>query len=229
MGPPEFPRLMTASVWMKSSMAKAGSMAQVRILLKLRVEEAERTALGAHDSRRHGVVQLVGPDRRRIPDSRWPEPIHPTLRFSEWPKTQEGETIQIDLDHRHVGGGIGAHDRGDEIPAVQEIDPDFVGIGYDVVVGENVTVLGNHETGAAAHHWHVGMLSAVFVVREVEEPAELLGDLHGAGHGPGGGDLDSNHGRCHRPATLANASLNARAGWTACSETWGCVRMAGME
>ena len=59
-----------------------------------------------------------------------------------------GQVRAVDLEHRHVRARVGADDLGDELAAVVEPHHDLVGVGHDVVVGQDVAVVRDHEAGA---------------------------------------------------------------------------------
>ena len=61
--------------------------------------------------------------------------------------------LRIDLQHRDVGLGVGADQFGLQLRAVGEIDLDLVGVGDDVVVGDDDALLGiDDEAGAERLH-----------------------------------------------------------------------------
>ena len=80
----------------------------------------------------------------------WPSPNglpmaitrSPTSSRLESPNAQLGELLAGDAQQRHVGGGIAADQLGRELAAVLEGDGDPVGVGHDVVVGQDQPAAG---------------------------------------------------------------------------------------
>ena len=60
------------------------------------------------------------------------------------------EVVRVDLEHGQVGARIGADDLGLELTPVEQADRHLVGAVHDVIVGEDVAVLGDDEARARA-------------------------------------------------------------------------------
>ena len=70
--------------------------------------------------------------------------------------------LGIDLEHGDVGLGVGADQLRLELGAIVEVDLDLVGIGDDVVVGDDDALLGvDHEAGAQRLHLAVAAVLAL--------------------------------------------------------------------
>jgi hypothetical protein len=60
------------------------------------------------------------------------------------------QVLGVNLDDGHVGFGVLAHDFGLEFPAVIERHFDFIGAIDDVIIGQDVAVLGHDDAGTDA-------------------------------------------------------------------------------
>ena len=107
-------------------------------------EAAERAALGAHDAGGDGEGEALA---ERVADGQHPLADAGVVAVAERHRRQ---ALGVDLEHRHVGVGIGAHDLGLELPAVEQADRDLLGAFDHVVVGQDVAVGRDDEPGSAA-------------------------------------------------------------------------------
>ena len=108
----------------------------------------------------------------------------------------DGQTVRVNFHDRDVGLGIAPDDFGGELAPIRQRDFHFFGPVHDVVVGEDITVLGDDHAGAEAvfnsrahglRRQHPAKLVAKKLPQGVWQPLHrrIL---------PGGGDLDLDHG-----------------------------------
>ena len=151
--PPELPGLMAASVWIAGyvvlrlccgccSCSPNGSWGVCSCS-----EDTETGRFSADDDAgRHGRVKSV---RRADRDHGLPH-----LQRARLAERSGGQVVHpVDLDDRDVGHRVGADDGGLLGGAVVEVDRDravVAGAGDDVVVGEDLTVLGQDDARAGA-------------------------------------------------------------------------------
>ncbi len=64
------------------------------------------------------------------------------FEFGRVAPLQFGQAAGLDLDHRHIGLGIGTLDFCVKFASVLELDPDLVGAFHYVIVGKNVSFVG---------------------------------------------------------------------------------------
>ena len=196
-GPPELPGLIAASVWMKSWMLpwpRPGS-------------PFRRAALGAHDAGGDGERQAFA---QRIADRQHPLADPGVVAVAE----RDGrQVLGVDLEHGHVGVGIGADDLRLELPPVEQAHGDLLGALDHVVVGQDVAVGRDDEPGAAA-------LLDLGLLAEAGEEA-----LHARGHALAAGGLLGPAGTGCRPRWASRArpprrrrrsgpGADGRRGWT---------------
>ena len=124
---------MAASVWMKSWMLRS-----------LASGSARRPALGADDARGDGERQVLA---ERIADGQHPLADPRGVAVAQ---RRGSEVVGVDLEHGQVGARIGADDLGLELTPVEQPDRHLVGAVHDVVVGQDVAVLGDDEARARA-------------------------------------------------------------------------------
>ena len=93
------------------------------------------------------------------------------MSWSERPKVATGRGRQVDLQDREVRVRIAAHDVRVRDAAVRELHSDRVGVGDDVVVGDDVAGLVHDDAGAQA------ALDALPVAGQ--EPTEQLSERRG--------------------------------------------------
>jgi len=108
------------------------------VLVRGDVEAAP--ALGADDARRHRVTEP-----QRVAHGEHPFADLQRLGIAQ---RYGRQTVGRDADDRHVGLRIRPDDLGVQGTAVDQLDHDLVGVRDDVVVGEDMSLLGNDEAGA---------------------------------------------------------------------------------
>jgi hypothetical protein len=98
-------------------------------------------AVLAYDSRRDGVPEAEG-----VPDGQDPLADLQSFRVAEMDKRKFFP--RLDLDEGDVGLGVGAYHLRLKLLFLEQDHRDFVGFLYDVVVGEDIPVIGDDEPGA---------------------------------------------------------------------------------
>ena len=160
---------MTASVWMKSSRAKAGFPVNSGSANRLRLISCRDRPQRRHDPRRDGVVEVGGtaPCEPGIPDREDPF-ADPHVRGR--PEGCGGQAGAVDPDDGDVGGRIAPHDLRAERASVLQRDRDALRVVDDVIVGHHVAVFRDDEPAAAdrdhVRHAALRLLS--------EEPVESV-------------------------------------------------------
>ena len=107
-------------------------------------QSLERPALGAHDA---GGDREGEPLTQRVTDRQHPFAHPGVVAVAQGHRRQ---ALGVDLEHGHVGIGVGSDDLGLELTAVEQPDRDLLGTLDHVIVGQDVAVGGDHETGTAA-------------------------------------------------------------------------------
>ncbi len=107
-------------------------------------QAAQRASLGADDAGGDGEGEALA---ERIADGQDPFTDPRVFAVAE---RHRRERPGIDLQHGHVGVGIGADDLGLELPPIEQPDDDLLGPFDDMVVGQDVAVRRDDEPGAAA-------------------------------------------------------------------------------
>ena len=144
--PPELPKLMAASVWMKSSKVAMPSCSRPVALTMPCVTVCE-SPIGSP------IASTTSPARRR----------------SERPKVTTGSGVKIDLQNGQVRVRVAADDVRIRHAAVGELHLDRVGIGDHMIVGDDVAAAVDDDAGAQA------ALDALPVARQ-EIAEQLLPD-----------------------------------------------------
>ena len=94
----------------------------------------------AHDAECHGLA-----DAKRVADREH----HVTdLHLFGLGESNRGQLRQLDLEHGQVGIGIGAHHASRDFSGIGQCDLDLVDRFDDVLVGENIAVVADDDTGA---------------------------------------------------------------------------------
>src|SRR5690606_15675686 len=99
----------------------------------------QAATLGADDTGGHRMVETEGRTDGQHPAAH--------LEFVGLADLHDRQVLALDLQQRHVGTRIGADELGFQFATVGQAHDDLVGIGYHVVVGQDVTVPGNDEAG----------------------------------------------------------------------------------
>ena len=84
-------------------------------------------------------------------EAKWrPDRQHPFANFQVFgiAQLQRRQILAIDLDQRDVRILVGADHLGVVHIAVVETHDHFIGIGHDMMVGQDITIFRNNETGA---------------------------------------------------------------------------------
>src|SRR5690606_21820281 len=101
------------------------------------------TAAGRDDAGGDGATQA-----ERVADGNHPV-AHAHVFAGEVDEGQVGDAI--DLDHSQVGALVGADDGGGLFVTVLEDDGHLGGVGYDVVVGDEIAVSRNGKARTGSH------------------------------------------------------------------------------
>ena len=107
----------------------------------------QRAALGADDAGGHGVFKAKGRADGQHP-----------LAGLEVAAVTQGDHWQVfglNLEHGHVGLGVGAQHLGPKFAPVGQLDGDFLGVLDHMGVGQNDAVGANDEARALGAHGHV--------------------------------------------------------------------------
>ena len=149
--PPELPRLIAASVWMKSSKR-----------IDAEVVAPER----AHDPRSHRVAEP-----ERVADR---EHGVPDLHAVDRAEGDRRKALLLRLQHREVGIGVDAADTGRDAPSVVQHELDIVRALDHVVVREHET-LGRHDDPRPEAR-HALERHALGEIREVAAHHRVVGE-----------------------------------------------------
>jgi hypothetical protein len=127
---------------------------------------ANGTRRGTHDARRRTVVEA-----ERRADRQHPFAGPHLLRIAD---AHGRQILRIDLDHRHVAVRIEADDLRRKFAPVGQSDVHVVGLGHDVCIGQDVTIVADDESRA-----HPARRRVVFLIataarrRQAEAPEEI--------------------------------------------------------
>ena len=100
----------------------------------------QATPLGTDDT---GGDRVIEAERRT--DGQDPFAHFQLVRIAQF---QGRQVLRLDLQHRHVAARVRADQLGLVLATVGQAHQDLVGIGHDVIVGEDVAVVGDDEAGA---------------------------------------------------------------------------------
>ncbi len=171
---------------------------------ELLAQDVDVARLGADDTRRDGGVQPHGVANGQHPFAH--------LHLVGVHQGQGGQVFGFDLDEGEVGARVGAHHGGFEGAVVVQGHFDVVGIGDDVVVGHDVAVLADDDTGARSDaHLRAALAFGALEAEEGLEEIVVEEVAEGIGHAPtefeilrlflppaeGLGGLDVHHGVDH--------------------------------
>ena len=123
---------------------------------------------------------------------------------SELPNFTAVELVRlgIDLQHGDVGLGVGADQFGLELGAVGEIDLDLVGVGDDVVVGDDDALLGIDDE-ARAERLHLAVAAILALPRSLKKSSKKSWKGEPSGS-CGSGTLS---GPCSVPLTVCEVEM----------------------
>ena len=136
------------------------------VFIALAADDIDATAQRAHDTRGYGAGQV-----ERIANGNNPFSYFHDIAVAV---LEEGQVVLIDAQQGDIGIWIGAHELGHIGAFIVQDYFDFIGTCDHVVVGDDIPIGGNDDTGTTAIARLVGHFKAE--VRVVEEPEgiELL-------------------------------------------------------